>query len=98
MKRLRAILVVCLVGFPSSVFAFDAYVASFGSDTNGCTRSSPCATFAGAFSVLLARSLIFRLPDGGTIHVIDAGAYGRLTITRSVTLDGGGFGTTLSSD
>ena len=92
MKSLRAILaVVCLLGSTSLVFGADTYVSSTGSNANTvsfCQRSTPCATFSAAFSVT---------DFGGVIHVLDAGAFGILTITHGVTLDGGNLGTTLNS-
>ena len=93
MKSLRAFLVVvCLVGSSSSAFANDVYVSSTGSDGNAvffCNRHSPCASFATAF---------LSAGTEAVIHVIDQGAYGIVTITRGITIDGGGIGTTLSSD
>lgn len=55
-------------------------VSSFGADTNPCTRTAPCKTFAGA----LAQTL-----PGGEIDVLDTGNFGPVTITKSVTIDGG---------
>jgi len=93
MKSVRAsLVVVCLVVSASSAFAaFDTYVSSTGSDGNtasNCARPTPCATFAAAFGVMTF--------SNGVIHVIDQGAYGPVTITHSVTIDGGGFATTYS--
>lgn len=51
-----------------------------GDDTNPCSRSAPCATFAGAFS---------KTHEGGEIDVIEPGSYGNLTITKAITIDGG---------
>jgi Right handed beta helix region len=93
MKSVRAILaVLCVLAFSSSAFAgWDTYVSSSGSDANtatGCLRPAPCATFSGAFGATV---------QNGVIHVLDSGAYGTLTITHGVTLDGGNLATTLGS-
>jgi len=93
MKRLFTALaiVACLVFRSTSAFAgIDSWVSSTGSDASSlCLRSAPCATFTKAFS---------QTSTGSVIHVLDSGAYGTLTITKSVTIDGGGIGTTLGSD
>ncbi|HZF12574.1 MAG TPA: hypothetical protein VFE33_27610 [Thermoanaerobaculia bacterium] len=54
------------------------WVASTGSDTNACTRSAPCATFAGALAKTSA---------GGEIDVADAGDYGPVTISQAVSIE-----------
>jgi hypothetical protein len=56
------------------------YVSSSGADSNPCSRASPCLTFAGAYANTAA---------GGEIDVLDPGEYGPLTITTSLTIDGG---------
>src|SRR6202035_4198960 len=53
-----------------------------GDDVNPCSRTAPCKTFAGAISKTAA---------GGEINVIDSGGYGVVTITKSITIDGGPF-------
>src|SRR6202035_4103847 len=58
------------------------WVSGVGDDVNPCSRTAPCKTFAGAISKTAA---------GGEIDVIDSGGYGVLTITKSVTIDGGPF-------
>jgi sugar lactone lactonase YvrE len=59
------------------------WVSGSGSDTNACTFASPCATFAGALTKTIA---------GGMITAMDAGDFGPVTITQSVTIDGNNFG------
>jgi len=89
MKRLAVTFVACFLISSSSAFAgWDTYVSSTGSDVNTCSRSAPCATLAGAFGATFAN---------GVIHVIDSGAYGILTITHGITIDGGNVAATLSS-
>jgi hypothetical protein len=57
------------------------FVSAVGDDINSCSRTSPCKTLAGAFSKTAA---------GGEISVLDAGSYGSLTITKSITINGDG--------
>ena len=57
------------------------WVSGVGDDANPCSRTAPCKTFAGAISKTAA---------GGEIDVLDPGGYGALTITKSITIDGGG--------
>jgi len=57
------------------------YVSSWGDDVNPCTHASPCRTFAKA---------MVATPDGGTIEALDDAVYGFVTITKPVTIDGGG--------
>jgi hypothetical protein len=53
-------------------------VSGVGADANPCSRTAPCKTFAGAMSKTSA---------GGQINVIDAGAYGAVTIDKSITIE-----------
>jgi hypothetical protein len=52
-----------------------------GDDANPCSRSAPCKTFAGAIS---------KTAPGGEISVLDPGGFGAVTITKAITIDGGG--------
>ncbi len=80
-KLVPALALLALV-IPSSAFgqATRTWVSGTGSDANPCARSSPCQTFAGAISKTAA---------GGEINVLDPGAYGAVTITKSITIDAG---------
>ena len=51
--------------------------ATLGNDSNPCTRSSPCLTFAAALAQTTA---------GGEIAVLDPGDFGPVTITKAVTI------------
>ena len=53
--------------------------AASGSDSNPCTRASPCLTFAAALAQTEA---------GGEIDVLDPGDFGPVTITKSVSIYG----------
>ncbi|MDQ6940979.1 MAG: right-handed parallel beta-helix repeat-containing protein [Candidatus Eremiobacteraeota bacterium] len=57
------------------------WVSGTGDDVNPCSRTAPCKTFAGAVSKTAA---------GGEIDAIDPGGFGTLTITKAITIDGGG--------
>jgi Right handed beta helix region len=57
------------------------WVSSVGDDANPCSRPAPCRTFAGAISKTAA---------GGEIDALDPGGFAVLTITKGITIDGGG--------
>lgn len=57
------------------------WVSGVGDDVNPCSRTAPCKTFAGAISKTAA---------GGEINALDPGGFGAITITKSMTIDGGG--------
>src|ERR1700692_3722766 len=56
-----------------------SFVSSSGVDTNPCTITQPCATFAHAYTMVGAN---------GIVAALDPGKYGPLTITGPVTIDG----------
>jgi hypothetical protein len=57
--------------------------ATLGSDSNPCTRMSPCLTFAAALAQTNA---------GGEIDVLDPGDFGPVTIAKSVSIYGDAAG------
>src|ERR1051326_6811524 len=57
------------------------WVSGVGDDANPCSRTAPCKTFAGAISKTAA---------GGEIDALDPAGYGAVTITKAMTIDGGG--------
>jgi len=63
---------------PAHAQATRTWVSGVGDDANPCSRSSPCRTFAGA---------IFRTAVGGEINCLDAGGFGQVTISKSITID-----------
>src|SRR6266852_6030670 len=65
----------------ASAQATRTWVSGVGDDVNPCSRTAPCKTFAGAIS---------KTAPGGEIDVLDPGGFGTLTITKSITIDGGG--------
>ncbi len=58
------------------------WVSGVGDDVNPCSRTAPGKTFPGAISKTAA---------AGEINVLDPGGFGAVTITKSMTIDGGGF-------
>jgi hypothetical protein len=58
------------------------FVSAAGMDSNPCTISQPCATFAQAYSLTAA---------SGIIAALDPGKYGPLTITGAITINGNGW-------
>ncbi len=64
-----------------SAQASRTWVSGVGDDANPCSRTAPCKTFAGAISKTAA---------GGEIDALDPGGFGAVTITKSITIDGGG--------
>jgi hypothetical protein len=57
------------------------WVSGVGDDANPCSRTAPCKTLPGAIS---------RTAAGGEIDALDPGGFGTLTITKAITIDGGG--------
>jgi hypothetical protein len=77
-----------------AVFAFAAasaaqaqatrtWVSGVGDDVNPCSRTAPCKTYAGAIS---------KTAKDGEISTLDPGGFGAVTITKSITINGGGGG------
>lgn len=80
--NLLACLAIVLSGTTlMSAQATRTWVSGVGDDANPCSRTAPCKTFAGAIS---------KTAPGGEIDALDPGGFGALTITKSITLDGGG--------
>src|SRR6266566_6186450 len=66
---------------PAQAQASRTWVSGVGDDANPCSRTAPCKTFAGAISKTAA---------GGEIDALDPGGFGAVTITKGITIDGGG--------
>jgi hypothetical protein len=79
-----ALLSVAAVGAsaPAQAASTRTFVSSSGVDTNPCTITQPCATFAGAYANTL---------PNGIIAALDPGKYGPLTITTGLTINGNGW-------
>src|SRR3954470_25085060 len=57
------------------------WVSGVGDDLNPCSRTAPCKTFAGA---------IAKTTTNGEIDALDAGGFGQVLISKSITIDGTG--------
>ncbi len=57
------------------------WVSGVGDDSFPCSRTAPCLTWAGAIANTAA---------GGEIDALDPGDFGPVTITKALTIDGGG--------
>ncbi len=66
---------------PAHAQATRTWISGVGDDANPCSRTAPCKTWPGAISKTSA---------GGEIDALDPGGFGGLTITKAITLDGGG--------
>jgi hypothetical protein len=80
-KVLFAIALAGIVAAPGFAQATRTWVSGVGDDANPCSRTAPCKTFASAISKTAA---------GGEIDVLDPGAYGAVTITKSITINAEG--------
>lgn len=80
--------VLLLAASPAWSQATRTWVSGVGDDVNPCSRTAPCKTFAGAIS---------KTARGGEINALDAGGFGAVTITKSITLTGSGLGSILGS-
>jgi hypothetical protein len=78
---LAACAAVLVCGSMAQAQATRTWVSGVGDDANPCSRTAPCKTFAGAISKTAA---------GGEINALDPGGYGAVTITKAITIDGGG--------
>lgn len=76
-----AMVALVLTASNASAQATRTWVSGVGDDANPCSRTAPCKTFAGAISKTAA---------GGEIDCLDPGGFGAVTITKSITIDGGG--------
>jgi hypothetical protein len=75
------LLVIALLSSAAQAQATRTWVSGVGDDANPCSRTAPCKTFAGAIS---------KTAPGGEIDALDPGGFGTVTITKGITIDGGG--------
>lgn len=80
-RAFYASLLLALTSFTVNAQADRTYVSGTGDDVNSCSRTQPCRTFAGA---------IAKTKAGGEINALDAGGYGGVTISKSLTIDATG--------
>lgn len=81
MRISRILIFVLLATVFAGAQATRTWVSGVGDDANPCSRTAPCKTWAGAIS---------KTAPGGEIDALDPGGFGALTITKAITLDGGG--------
>ena len=81
MRTMKVLTVVLLWAGLAGAQASRTWVSGVGDDANPCSRTAPCKTFAGAISKTAA---------GGEIDALDPAGYGAVTITKAMTIDGGG--------
>jgi hypothetical protein len=72
-----------MVASMSQAQATRTWVSGVGDDVNPCSRTAPCKTYAGAIS---------KTAKDGEISTLDPGGFGAVTITKSITINGGGGG------
>lgn len=87
MNKLRLIIFIGVAGFLSTALCstvqaqLRVFVSGLGDDLNPCTRTAPCRNFQRGHDVVAA---------GGEVVALDSAGYGKVAITKSVTLDGAG--------
>jgi hypothetical protein len=80
-KVLSCALFIMALSAAAQAQATRTWVSGVGDDLNPCSRTAPCKTFAGAIS---------KTADKGEIDCLDPGGFGTVTITKNLTIDGGG--------
>ncbi len=83
LKKLPVLVALGTLLLAGSAFAQASrtWVSGVGDDANPCSRTAPCKTFAGAIS---------KTAICGEIDALDPAGYGAVTITKGITIDGGG--------
>jgi len=76
-RILLAAFAVALASAADGLAVGRTFVSITGIDTNTCSQTSPCRTFAGA---------LVKTNTGGEIIALDSGIYGNIQIDKSVTL------------
>src|ERR1700710_1855980 len=71
----------CAMTSAAQAQATRTWVSGVGDDANPCSRTAPCKTFPGAYS---------KTAIGGEIDALDPGGFGTITISKALTIDGGG--------
>src|SRR6185295_9327956 len=83
LNMLAVALFVMTVSSMANAQATRTWVSGVGDDVNPCSRTAPCKTYAGAIS---------KTAKDGEISTLDPGGFGTVTITKSITINGGGAG------
>jgi hypothetical protein len=88
MTNKTIIFLTTIIGVAAAAHAQTWVSAATGNDANACTRTAPCKTFQRAVNVT---------PAWGQVGVLDPGDYGSVTISQSVTIDGGGLASNVTT-
>src|SRR5260221_8365908 len=84
MRKINVVTLLAIVALGTAMLQAQASrtsVSGVGDDANPCSRAAPCKTFAGGNS---------KTAPGGEIDALDPGGFGAVTITKAITIDGGG--------
>jgi hypothetical protein len=80
-STMRFLLISCVLLTATTAVhaaATRTWVSGTGNDSNPCSYTAPCATFAGAFG---------KTAINGEINCLDAGEYGNFGISHSITIE-----------
>src|SRR5260370_26270645 len=77
LASLCAVAVLGLSALPAGAQSNRTWVSTVGSDSNPCTRTAPCLTFATALT---------NTNPGGEINVLDSGNFRPVIINKSITI------------
>src|SRR5829696_2684125 len=92
LKALTCAIFVVALSSIAQAQATRTWVSGVGDDVNPCSRTAPCKTYAGAIS---------KTAKDGEISTLDPGGFGAVTITKSITINGGnggqGYGSILAA-
>jgi hypothetical protein len=84
LQAIAAALLACgLAAAPAAALSGRTWVSGHGTDSGACTLALPCRTFAFALTQTAAP---------GEIDVLDPGAFGKVTITSSISIVNDGVG------
>jgi hypothetical protein len=84
MQKVILLAILAVAAFPYGAAAQsidETFVQTTGSDAAACSRAAPCKTFQAAHDLTNA---------GGQITALDSGDFGPVTITKGLTIVGGG--------
>jgi hypothetical protein len=87
MKYASIFALTLLAAVPALAQTSMSWVSHSGLDTNPCSTTQPCRTFQFAHD---------QLNPNGTVKAMDAGDFGSVTVTKSITIDGNGIGASIS--
>ena len=88
MKIIRTLTLLSAATALSAALHAQTWVSASGSDSGSCTLTAPCKTFAYAAT---------QTPVWGQLGVLTRGDYGPVTLTQSITIDGGGLAANVST-